>query len=174
MHCSHVKVVKLTYIYSQVATVPEDILKVKLEVESEIGGEDQTWNRAESNVSSMVFFFLLPEVINLKSYTPLNHPFTFYFPCTHVHEHILLYLCSNFNHTCSYFLQPQPQSQSRYFEPDSRDWRGRSGQVPGSTEEGPWDANKDMSGQSESRFQDSNNRIQVSGNQGVIISYKFT
>ncbi|KAA0064573.1 eukaryotic translation initiation factor-like [Cucumis melo var. makuwa] len=95
----------------EVATVPEDILKVKLEVESEIGGEDQTWNRAESN--------------------------------------------------------PQPQSQSRYFEPDSRDWRGRSGQVPGSTEEGPWDANKDMSGQSESRFQDSNNRIQVSGNQGV-------
>lgn len=40
--------------FSQVATVPEDILKVKLEVESEIVGEDQTWARAESNVSLMV------------------------------------------------------------------------------------------------------------------------
>lgn len=94
----------------EVATVPEDILKVKLEVESEIVGEDQTWARAESN---------------------------------------------------------QSQSQGRYFEADNRDWRGRSGQLPGSTEEGSWEANKDLSGQSELRFQDSNNRNQVSGNQGV-------
>ncbi|XP_038897670.1 eukaryotic translation initiation factor-like isoform X2 [Benincasa hispida] len=94
----------------EVAIVPEEILKVKLEVESEIVGEEQTWARAESN---------------------------------------------------------QSQSQSRYFEPDNRDWRGRSGQLPGSTEEGSWEANKDLSGQSELRFPDSNNRVQVSGNQGV-------
>ncbi|XP_023535531.1 eukaryotic translation initiation factor-like isoform X2 [Cucurbita pepo subsp. pepo] len=93
----------------EVATVSEDILKIKLEVETEILGEDQTWARAESN---------------------------------------------------------QPQSQGRYFEPDSRDWRGRSGQLP-TTEEGSWEAirdNKDLTGQS---LQDSNNRTQVSGNQGV-------
>ncbi|XP_022976986.1 eukaryotic translation initiation factor-like isoform X2 [Cucurbita maxima] len=93
----------------EVATVSEDIMKIKLEVETEILGEDQTWARAESN---------------------------------------------------------QSQSQGRYFEPDSRDWRGRTGQLP-TTEEGSWEAirdNKDLTGQS---FQDSNNRTQVSGNQGV-------
>ncbi|KAG6591522.1 hypothetical protein SDJN03_13868, partial [Cucurbita argyrosperma subsp. sororia] len=93
----------------EVATVSEDIMKIKLEVETEILGEDQTWARAESN---------------------------------------------------------QSQSQGRYFEPDSRDWRGRSGQLP-TTEEGSWEAireNKDLTGQS---LQDSNNRTQVSGNQGV-------
>ncbi|KAG7024411.1 hypothetical protein SDJN02_13225 [Cucurbita argyrosperma subsp. argyrosperma] len=94
----------------EVATVSEDIMKIKLEVETEILGEDQTWARAESN--------------------------------------------------------QQSQSQGRYFEPDSRDWRGRSGQLP-TTEEGSWEAirdNKDLTGQS---LQDSNNRTQVSGNQGV-------
>ncbi|XP_022131330.1 eukaryotic translation initiation factor-like [Momordica charantia] len=98
----------------EVATVPEDILKVKLEVETEIVGEDQTWARSESI--------------------------------------------------------PQSQSQSRYFEPDNRDWRGRSGLLPASADEGSWEAareNKDFSGQSESRLQGSNNRSQVSGNQGV-------
>ncbi|KAG7037660.1 hypothetical protein SDJN02_01290 [Cucurbita argyrosperma subsp. argyrosperma] len=98
----------------EVATVPEDILKVKLEVETEIFGEDQTWARAE----------------NIQ----------------------------------------QSQSQGRYFEPDNRDWRGRSGQLPVSAEEGSWDAireDKDLSGQSQSRLYDSNNRSQASGNQGV-------
>lgn len=88
--------------------------------------------------------------------------------------HMLSQPCSNFSYTCAYFLQQQSQSQGRYFEADNRDWRGRSGQLPGSTEEGSWEANKDLSGQSELRFQDSNNRNQVSGNQGVIISNKLS
>lgn len=87
--------------------------------------------------------------------------------------HMLLQPHSNVKYMCSYSLQQQPQSQGRYFEPDSRDWRGRSGQLP-TTEEGSWEAirdNKDLTGQS---LQDSNNRTQVSGNQGVITSHQFT
>ncbi|KAJ6295345.1 hypothetical protein OIU78_023379 [Salix suchowensis] len=54
----------------EVENVPEDILKIRQEIESEFVGEDQTWSRADGI--------------------------------------------------------PQPQSQSRYSEPDNRDWRGRS------------------------------------------------
>jgi translation initiation factor 4G len=88
----------------EAAAIPEDILKIKQEIEAELAGEDQTWGHADSN------------------------------------------------------LQPQPQS--RYSESDNRDWRGRSGQLPASGEERPWEAirdNKEYSNQLESRPQELNN-----------------
>ncbi|CAK7353968.1 unnamed protein product [Dovyalis caffra] len=66
---------------NQVEKVPEDILKIRQEIESEFVGEDQTWSRADGS--------------------------------------------------------PQPQSQSRYSEPDNRDWRGRSAAFG---EERSWEA----------------------------------
>jgi translation initiation factor 4G len=77
----------------EVASIPEEILKAKQEVDAEFFGEDQNWVRGESAV--------------------------------------------------------QTQPQSRYSEPDSRDWRGRSPQV----EEKSWDAlkeNKEFGGRSDS------------------------
>ncbi|RVW38173.1 Eukaryotic translation initiation factor isoform 4G-1 [Vitis vinifera] len=65
-----------------VVDVPEDILKIKQEIEAELFGEDQNWGRGESNLPN--------------------------------------------------------QSQSRYSEPDNRDWRGRSAQLPASGEERSW------------------------------------
>ncbi|KAJ6862124.1 hypothetical protein NC652_039079 [Populus alba x Populus x berolinensis] len=56
--------------HKEVENVPEDILKIRQEIESEFVGEDQTWSHADGSL--------------------------------------------------------QPQSQSRYSEPDNRDWRGRS------------------------------------------------
>ncbi|XWS26147.1 hypothetical protein CRYUN_Cryun26dG0005900 [Craigia yunnanensis] len=35
----------------EVVDTPEDILKIKQEIESEFAGEDQTWGRADGNVS---------------------------------------------------------------------------------------------------------------------------
>ncbi|GAB2219195.1 hypothetical protein Droror1_Dr00006826 [Drosera rotundifolia] len=64
--------------------VPEDILKIKREIEAELHGEDQLWGHLESNVSV--------------------------------------------------------QSPNRYSEPDTRDWRDRSGKAPTSTEERSWDS----------------------------------
>ncbi|CAL9050886.1 unnamed protein product [Musa banksii] len=63
---------------------PEDIVKIKLEIEAELFPEDQTWGRSDSNLAS--------------------------------------------------------QSQSRYFEPDGRDWRGRSGQPTSFGNERSWDS----------------------------------
>ncbi|KAK6249296.1 hypothetical protein QUC31_020861 [Theobroma cacao] len=105
----------------EVADIPEDILKIKQEIESEFVGEDQTWGRADGN------------------------------------------------------LQAQPQS--RYSEPDNRDWRGRSA-APG--DERSWDTiqdNKEFSSRFDSRPQEMNNhqehlnsqfaRAQISTSQGV-------
>ncbi|KAL6012190.1 hypothetical protein ACLOJK_002668 [Asimina triloba] len=80
----------------EVVNVPEDILKVKKEIEAEVFGEDQSWGRGDAN------------------------------------------------------LQGQPQS--RYAEPDNRDWRGRSGQLPASGEERSWEnrETKEYSGRAES------------------------
>ncbi|KAJ6995240.1 hypothetical protein NC653_017888 [Populus alba x Populus x berolinensis] len=55
--------------FKEIENVPEDILKIRQEIESEFVGDDQIWSRADSS----------------------------------------------------------PQSQSRYSEPDKRDWRDRSG-----------------------------------------------
>ncbi|KAJ8486390.1 hypothetical protein OPV22_018875 [Ensete ventricosum] len=63
---------------------PEDIVKVKQEIEAELFPEDQTWGRSDANLAS--------------------------------------------------------QSQSRYFEPDGRDWRGRSGQPTSFGNERSWDS----------------------------------
>ncbi|XP_010904622.1 eukaryotic translation initiation factor [Elaeis guineensis] len=71
----------------EVVEIPEDILKVKQEIEAEIYDEDQTWGRSEANL--------------------------------------------------------QTQSQSRYYEPDNRDWRGRSGQLPSVGEDRSWDRIRD-------------------------------
>ncbi|XP_038984202.1 eukaryotic translation initiation factor-like [Phoenix dactylifera] len=71
----------------QVVEIPEDILKVKREIEAEIYNEDQTWGRSDVNL--------------------------------------------------------QTQSQSRYYEPENRDWRGRSGQLPSVGEERSWDTIRD-------------------------------
>lgn len=37
--------------FTKVAVVPEDILKVKLDINSELLPEEQSWSRAETNVS---------------------------------------------------------------------------------------------------------------------------
>jgi len=37
----------------KVAAVPEDILKVKREIDAELFGEAQNWSRAEVNVSNI-------------------------------------------------------------------------------------------------------------------------
>ncbi|WJZ85378.1 hypothetical protein VitviT2T_004918 [Vitis vinifera] len=108
----------------EVVDIPENILKIKQEIESEFGGEDQNWNRGDGNV--------------------------------------------------------QPQSQSRYAEPDNRDWRGRSSQLPATGEDRSWESirdNKELPSRFESRTQDLNNRqdqlnsqfvrAQLSSNQGV-------
>lgn len=42
---------KLFYLFTKVAVVPEAILIVKREVDSEVLGEEQTWSRAEATVS---------------------------------------------------------------------------------------------------------------------------
>ncbi|CAK7338166.1 unnamed protein product [Dovyalis caffra] len=68
---------------------------------------------------------------------------------------------------------PPTQSQSRYSEPDNRDWRGRSAQFSPSGEERSWDSireNRDFGGRYDSRQQEGNqsNRQdqQISSNQG--------
>lgn len=78
---------------------------------------------------------------------------------------------------------PQSQPQSRYSEPDSRDWRGRSAQVPSSVEERSWIGDRESGGRLDSRQQDSNQynrqdqlnsqfgRGQYSSNQGVSCAY---
>ncbi|KAK4792331.1 hypothetical protein SAY86_022766 [Trapa natans] len=51
------------------------------------------------------------------------------------------------------------QSQGRFSEPDNRDWRGRSAQLPASGEERTWDnirENRDFGPRSDSRQQDGN------------------
>ncbi|XP_058114024.1 eukaryotic translation initiation factor [Magnolia sinica] len=81
----------------EVVEVPEDILKIKEEIEAELFGDDQSWGRGDAN------------------------------------------------------LQGQPQS--RYAEPDTRDWRGRSGQLPALGEERSWETIRDNK---ESKHQDAN------------------
>nr|DAD27478.1 TPA_asm: hypothetical protein HUJ06_028946 [Nelumbo nucifera] len=71
----------------EVVDVPEDILKIKQDIDAEFLGEDQNWIRGDTNV--------------------------------------------------------QPQSQSRYSEPDNRDWRGRSAQLPSPGEERSWETLRD-------------------------------
>ncbi|KAK8916743.1 Eukaryotic translation initiation factor isoform 4G-2 [Platanthera zijinensis] len=66
-----------------VVDVPEDILKIKKEIDVELHGEDQSLGGSDSNL--------------------------------------------------------QNQFQTRYYEPDNRDWRGRSGQVPSSGGDRSWD-----------------------------------
>ncbi|XP_008220656.1 PREDICTED: eukaryotic translation initiation factor-like [Prunus mume] len=86
----------------EATTIPEEILKIKQEIDTEFVIEDPTWGRADAN------------------------------------------------------LQPQPQA--RYSEPDNRDWRGRSAQLPASEED-----KKELNNQQNSQF----GRAQISGNQVV-------
>ncbi|PKA63909.1 Eukaryotic translation initiation factor isoform 4G-1 [Apostasia shenzhenica] len=62
----------------------------------------------------------------------------------------------------------QSQSQNRYYEPDNRDWRGRSGQLPPGGVERSWDAireNKESLGfnakQDSSQFWQENSQVQA-------------
>lgn len=63
-------------------------------------------------------------------------------------------------------LQPPPQSQSRYSEPDNRDWRGRSAQFPTSGDA------KEFGGRFDSRQPEDNRQDQLNSQfgraQGVI------
>ncbi|KAH6779366.1 MIF4G domain-containing protein / MA3 domain-containing protein [Perilla frutescens var. hirtella] len=73
------------------------------------------------------------------------------------------------------------QTQSRYSEPDNRDWRNRSAQLPPPAEERSWEAirDRDIGGRFDPRQQDVNqynrqeqlssqfSRAQISNNQGV-------
>lgn len=68
----------------EVVEMPEDILKLKKEIDAELHGEDQSWGGGDANLQS--------------------------------------------------------QFQNRYYEPDNRDWRGRTGQAPSSGGERSWDA----------------------------------
>ncbi|PQP98400.1 eukaryotic translation initiation factor [Prunus yedoensis var. nudiflora] len=70
-------------------------------------------------------------------------------------------------------LPTPPQSQGRYSEPDSRDWRGRSAPVPASGEERSWETlreNKESGNRFDYRQQEANQpqfaRTQNSSNQG--------
>ncbi|KAJ1410334.1 MIF4G-like, type 3 [Sesbania bispinosa] len=105
--------------------VPDDILKIKQDIEAELFGEDQSWGRAESN--------------------------------------------------------PPHQLQNRYSEPDNRDWRGRSGQLPPNPDERSWENlrdNRELGNRFDSRNQDASQvnrqdqlnsqfaRAQISSNQG--------
>lgn len=80
----------------------------------------------------------------------------------------------------------QPQTQTRFSEPDNRDWRGRSAQLPTSGEERSWEnirENRDSSGRSDFRQQETNQvnrqdqlnsqfaRAPISSLQGVIVFY---
>ena len=40
--------------FLKVVEVPDDILKIKRDIEVEIFGEEQSWSRGESNVSMLV------------------------------------------------------------------------------------------------------------------------
>ncbi|KAI3709265.1 hypothetical protein L2E82_39025 [Cichorium intybus] len=90
----------------EVVVVPEEILKVKKEVDTEFFGEDQSWTKAEVNV-------------------------------------------------------PSQQAQTRYSEPDNRDWRGRSGSTP--VEDRSWDNRQQETNQYNRHDQ---SRSQISSNQG--------
>ncbi|GLT80483.1 hypothetical protein SLA2020_519210 [Shorea laevis] len=72
---------------------------------------------------------------------------------------------------------PSNQTQSRYTEPDNRDWRGRSAQFPSSGDERPWESLRDreFGGRHDTRQQEANrqdqlssqfSRTQISSNQG--------
>lgn len=71
----------------------------------------------------------------------------------------------------------QSQTQNRYTEPDNRDWRNRSAQYPGSTEERSWEAirGRDFGGRSEEATQYKQQeqlnsqfaRAKISSNQGA-------
>ncbi|KAL4278884.1 hypothetical protein GQ457_03G045320 [Hibiscus cannabinus] len=81
--------------------VPDEILKIKREIEVELFGEDQSWSRGESN--------------------------------------------------------PPNQTQTRYSEPDNRDWRNRSAQFPSTGDERSRESLQNR---------ESGNRYDVSSNQG--------
>ncbi|XP_057415567.1 eukaryotic translation initiation factor [Lotus japonicus] len=68
---------------------------------------------------------------------------------------------------------PPQQVQNRYSEPDNRDWRGRSGQLPANADERSWDnlkENREFGNASQVNRQDQQNsqygRAQISSNQG--------
>ncbi|KAJ1433578.1 MIF4G-like, type 3 [Sesbania bispinosa] len=68
---------------------------------------------------------------------------------------------------------PPPQFQNRYSEPDNRDWRGRSGQLPANADERSWDnlkENREFGNTGQGNRQDQLNsqfaRAQISSNQG--------
>ncbi|GER39518.1 eukaryotic translation initiation factor iso4G [Striga asiatica] len=86
----------------EIGNIPDDIFKVKQEVDAEFFGSDPNWNRGENN--------------------------------------------------------PLTQAQSRYSEPDNRDWRNRSAQFPAPTEERSWEAirDRDFGGRFDPRQQDAN------------------
>jgi len=90
-------------------------------------------------------------------------------------------------YSCDFFcsFQPPTQSQSRYSEPENRDWRGRyaHAQFSPSREERSWDSNRDFGGRYDSRQQEGNqsnrqdqlnsqfSRAQVSSNQVIYFSF---
>jgi len=93
-------------------------------------------------------------------------------------------------YSCDFFcsFQPPTQSQSRYSEPDNRDWRGRyaHAQFSPSGEERSWDSNRenqDFGGRYDSRQQEGNqsnrqdqlnsqfSRAQLSSNQVIYFSF---
>ena len=47
----------LNFASLQVGEIPEEILKVKREIEAEFLGEEQTWGRGESNVSFILTYY---------------------------------------------------------------------------------------------------------------------
>ncbi|KAK9149862.1 hypothetical protein Scep_008619 [Stephania cephalantha] len=104
--------------FREVVNIPEEILQLKKEIETEFFGEEQNWGRADGNAQPA----------------------------------------------------PAPAPQSRYAEPDNRDWRGRSAQLPASGEERSWEnIRENKQDQLNSQF----SRTQISSNQGVGITPGF-
>ncbi|KAK7291944.1 hypothetical protein RIF29_07512 [Crotalaria pallida] len=98
----------------EVVEIPDDILKIKQDIDTELFGEDQSWGRSENN--------------------------------------------------------PPNPLQNRYSEPDNRDWRGRSGQLPANADERSWDNLKENRDFGNNNRQDQLNsqfgRAHISSNQG--------
>lgn len=68
-------------------------------------------------------------------------------------------------------MQPPPQSQNRYSEPDSRDWRGRTGQLPPNPDDRSWENLRKHDASQVNRQDQLNSqfaRAQIASNQGVI------
>lgn len=77
-----------------------------------------------------------PRLCSSMSKLLISNGCCLYLPFVYAHEFIKTFGTSSYVCLC---LQLASQSQSHYFEPESRDWRGRSGQSTSFGDERSWD-----------------------------------